>query len=121
MASTRSSTTRQRDTARKVSPETPKAALTTLARRGARIQIAGCTAAAKTFTGWAEAVDRLAQTVGVELLRRIDGKSDSPELVACLTTATTSHFRELAALPRTAANHFDARLGRAPSTARRSR
>lgn len=121
MASTRSSTTRQRDAARKVSIETPKAALTTLARRGARIQIAGCTAAAETFTGWAEAVDRLAQTFGDELLRRIDGTSDSPELAACLTTATSSHFRELAALPRTAAKHFDARLGRAPSTARRSR
>jgi hypothetical protein len=121
MASTRSSTTTQRDTARQVSTDTPKAALITLAQRGARIQIAGGTAAAKTLTGWAEAVDRLAQTVGDELLRRIDGKSDSPELAACLATAASSHLRELAALPRTAADSFDARLGRAPSTARRSR
>lgn len=116
MASTRSTTTRQRRASREASTtETPKAALTTLARRGARIQIAACTAAATTLTGWAQAVDRLAQSVGDELLRRVDGESDSPELFVRVTTATSSHLRELATLPRTATDHFDARLARMPS------
>ncbi len=119
MASTRSSTRRPRAVG-EASTETPKSALTTLVGRSARIQIAAGTAAAKTLSTWAQAADRLAQTVGDELLRRVDGDSDSPELVARLTTATSSHLRELTTLPRTAADHFDARLGRAPTDHRRS-
>jgi hypothetical protein len=116
MASTRSSTaTQRRRSAGKASTETPKTALVALARHSARIQIAAGTAAATTLTGWAQATDRFAQTVGDELQRRVDGESDSAELVARLTTATSSHFRDLAALPRAAADHFDARLGRAPT------
>ena len=115
MASTRSSTnTKRRRAQRETSTQTPKAALTTLALRGARIQIAAGTAAAKTVADWAQATDRFAQTVGDELIRRVDGESDSPELAARLTAATSSHLRELSALPRTASDHFDARLGRAP-------
>lgn len=110
MASTRSSTTR-----REASTEAPKASLTTLALRGARIEIAACTAAARVVACWAQAADRYAQTVGEELFRRVDGDSDSPELAARLTAATSSHLRELATLPRTATDHFDARLARASS------
>jgi hypothetical protein len=121
MASTRSSTTKQRPVAPEAPTETPKAALTALARRGAHIQIAASTAAAKTVADWAYAADRFAQTIGDELLRRVDGESDSPELVARLTAATSSHLRELAMLPRTASDHFDARLGHAPFEQRSSR
>ena len=121
MASTRSSTTRQRHATSDAATETPKQALTTLARGGAHIQIAAWTAAAKTVAGWAYAADSFAQTIGDELLRRVDGESDSPELVARLTAATSSHLRELATLPRAASDHFDARLGRAPSTTGRTR
>jgi hypothetical protein len=120
MASTRSNTSRQRRALREAPSETPKAALTALAQRGARIQIAAGTAAAKTVADWAQATDRFAQTVGDELIRRVDGESDSPELAARLTAATSSHLRELAALPRTASDHFDARLGRAPIDQRSS-
>ena len=112
MASTRSSTKRRR-AQRKTSTQTPKAALTTLALRGACIQIAAFTTAAAALTGWAQAADRLAQTVGDELLRRIEGESDSPELIARVSAATSTHLRDLATLPRAAADHFDARLGRA--------
>jgi hypothetical protein len=112
MASTRSTST-QRRARRKTSTQTPKAALTTLARRGASIEIAAFTAAAAALTGWAQAADRLVQSVGDELLRRIEGESDSPELVARVSAATSSHLRELSALPRAAADNFDARLGRA--------
>ncbi len=113
MASTRS-TTKHRRTQRETATETPKAELTALARRSARIEIAAFTAAAKTLAGWAQAADRFAQTIGDEVLRRIDGGSDSPELAARLTAATSSHLHELATLPRAAADHFDARLARAP-------
>ena len=120
MASTRSNTRRQRRALREAPSETPKAALTALAQRGARIQIAAGTAAAKTVADWAQATDRFAQTVGDELIRRFDGESDSPELVARLTAATSSHLRELAMLPRTASDHFDARLDHAPFEQRSS-
>src|SRR4029077_3536100 len=113
MASTRSSTT-QRRAPREASTETPRAALTSLARRGARIQIAAFTATATTLAGWAQATDRLAQPFGHELLRRVDGETDSPELVSRLTAATSSHLRELSSLRRAASDHFDARLGRTP-------
>jgi hypothetical protein len=113
MASTRPTTPR-RGATRAASTETPRAALTSLARRTVRIHVAAYTAAAKTLPAWAQAADRFAQTVGDELLRRVDGESDSPELIARLTAAANSHLRELATLPRTAADHFDARLARAP-------
>jgi hypothetical protein len=113
MASTRTTTARRGVT--HVAPtETPKAALTSLARRTVLIHVAAFTAAAKTLPAWAQAADRFAQTVGDELLRRVDGESDSPELIAHLTTAASSHLCALATLPRTAADHFDARLARAP-------
>jgi len=86
--------------------------LATLARRGVCIEIAAFTAAAAALTVWAQAADRLAQTVGDELLRRIGGESDSPELVARVSAATSPHLRALASLPRAAADHFDARIGR---------
>jgi hypothetical protein len=112
MASTRSSTTRQRRTQRETSTQTPMAALTTPARRGACIQIAAFTAASAAPTGWAEAVDRFTQSVGDQLLRGIEGESDSRELAARVSAATSSHLRELATLPCATADHFDARLGR---------
>jgi hypothetical protein len=92
MASTRS-TTAKRDAVR---AEPPKAALAALARRTFRIQIAACTAAARALTGWAHATDRFAQTAGGELASA-----------------------RLATLPRAAADHFDARLARAPIDNRR--
>jgi hypothetical protein len=120
MASTRS-TTSQRRAQRDALPDTPRAALTALALRGARIQIAVCAAATGTLAGWADSTDGFAQTVGDELLRRLDGGSDTPELVAHVTAAASSHLRDLTTLPRTAADHFDARLGRAPTNQRRTR
>jgi hypothetical protein len=51
--------------------------------------------------------------VGNELLRRVDGESDSRESIVRVASATDAHLRELTQLPRAAASHFDARLGRA--------
>ena len=120
MASNRSKT-RTHDAVQAASTDTPTQALTALTRRAVRIQIAACSAAAKTFSRWVQAGDDLAQVVGDELLRRVDGQSDSAELVTRVTQATGSHLRELSALPRTATDHFDARLARGPSTTRRDR
>jgi len=115
MASNRSSTrTRQRRAQHQTPAETPKSALTELARRSARIEIAAFSAAAQTLAAWAQAADRLTQAVGDELLRRVEGETDSPELVARLIAATSSHLRELSSLPRIATDQFDVRLASAP-------
>ena len=113
MASTRSNSTTRR-AAGSSTEVTPATALLTLVHRGARIHIAACTTATKTFTDWAQSADRLAQAVGDELLRRVNGETDSRELAARVTAASSTHLRELTALPRAAADHFDTRLARVP-------
>jgi hypothetical protein len=114
MASTRSTQRTQRRQPAS-SGDSPKGALVALTRRAARMQIAGFAAAATSLARWAQAADRFAQVVGDELLRRVDGETDSAELVARLSRATSSHLRELSALPRVATDHFDARLARVPT------
>jgi hypothetical protein len=111
MASTRSTAT-TRSAAQRASAETPKSALVGLTRHTARIQIAALTAAGNAVAGWAHAADRLAQAVGDELLRRVDGEVDTGELIARVASATNVHLRELATLPSAAADHFNARLSR---------
>ena len=120
MASTRS-IAQTRPAARIPSGDAPGQALLTLARHGARVQIAACAAAAKTLTEWAQTTDRLVQAVGDELLRRVNRETGSAELVARVSAAAGDHLRELTALPRSAADHFDARLARVPITTRRLR
>jgi hypothetical protein len=111
MASNRS-TTQEHNTAPAASARTPSQALKALAKHSTRIQIASCSAAAMTFTGWAAAAGQLAQTFGDELLQRVDGETDSNELIGRIADATTGHLRELSALPRAAADHFDTRVAR---------
>src|SRR3954447_14591645 len=102
MASTRSNRTTRR-TARSVPAETPTTAFVALVRRGARIQIAACTTAAKAFTQWTQSANRLTQAVGDELLRRVNGEADSAQLAARVTAAGSTHLRELTAPPTPAA------------------
>jgi hypothetical protein len=112
MASTRINAQKRR--APRVAPrQTPRQALAALARDAAHIQIAACTATANTLVEWARATDRFAQAAADELLRRVDGETDSAEMLARVTAAGDVHLRELSTLPRAAANHFDARLARA--------
>jgi hypothetical protein len=113
MASTRSKTSK-RTAPPAAASDTPKHAVLALVKHGARIQIAACSVATKTLAGWAQTADRLAQAVGDELLRRVNGETDSSELVARITTAGSTHLRELTALPRAAADHFETRLARVP-------
>jgi len=108
------STPQTQRTQRARSTESPRDGFVALARSAARMQIAACSAAATSFAGWAGAADRFAQDVGDQLMRRIENETDSAELIAGVTRATSSHLRELGALPRVAADHFDARLARVP-------
>jgi hypothetical protein len=101
--------TAEERSAASAAPAETSRALKALARQTARIQIASCSAAAMTFTGWAAAAGQFAQTLGDELLHRVDGETDSKELIARVADATTDHLRELTALPRAAAEHFDTR------------
>jgi hypothetical protein len=118
MASTRS---RRTSTSAAKPATTPSAALTTVAREGARIQLAAISAAGGAFSAWAGATDRLAHTVGKQVLSRVDGETDSRQLIVGVAAATTAHLDELASLPRAAANRFDERLSRASTTPRRHR
>ena len=111
MASNRSKL-ESRSAAQPASQETPRDALAAVARHGVRIQIAALAATGKAVAGWAHAADRFAQAVGDELLRRVDGETDSGELIVRVASAANVHLRELAALPSAAADHFDTRLSR---------
>jgi hypothetical protein len=112
MASTRINA-QKRHAPRVASRQTPRQALGAVARDVAHIQIAACTTAANTLVEWARAADRFAEAVADELLRRVDGETDSAEMVARVTAAGDVHLRELSTLPRAAVNHFDTRLARA--------
>jgi hypothetical protein len=112
MASNRSNL-KSRSAAQPVPGETPRDALVAVARDGARIQIAGFGAAGKAVAVWTQAADRFTQALGDEWLRRIDGETDSRELIVRVISATDVHLRELAALPRATTNQFDALLSHA--------
>jgi hypothetical protein len=88
--------------------------LAAVARRSVDVQIAAVTAASTALAGWANATDRLAQRVGDELLRRVDGETDSRQLIARVAAAASQHLRDLAALPSETSDHFDTRLGLVP-------
>jgi hypothetical protein len=109
MASNRSNP-KSRSAAQPALAETPRDALVAVARHTARIQIAALSAAGRAIAGWAHAADRLAQAVGDELLRRVDGETDSRELIVHVASATNVHLRELTTLPSVAADHFNTRL-----------
>jgi hypothetical protein len=119
MASTRTTSPKRRVS--RAAPQTPSQALTALGRHAAHIQIAACMAAANTFAEWAQTADRFAQAVADELLRRVDGETDSAEMAARLTAAGSTHLRELSALPRAAADHFDMRLARVSTNHKEAR
>jgi len=87
----------------------PRDALAALARHGANLQVAALVAAGQAARGWAQATDRLTQAVGHELLRRIDGETNSSDLIVGVAAATNTHLHELAALPSTAVDSFDRR------------
>jgi hypothetical protein len=96
---------------------TPSEAVTTIVRESARIQLAAFSAVGKGLADWAGATERLTHALGDELLRRLDGESDSRELIVAAATATTAHLYDLAALACAVATHFDVRLSRTSNDA----
>jgi hypothetical protein len=125
MVSTRSTpkqrASKPRPAAHSASTEAPRDALVAVVRHAARIQIAAATAVGTALAGWARAADRLAQAVGNEVLRRVDGEADTDQLVVNVASATSVHLRELTAVPTAAVDRFNKRLERDRSTTRRSR
>jgi len=111
MASNRSNI-KSRSATERAALETPRDALAAVARHGVHIQIAALVAAGKAIAGWTHAANRFASAVGDELLRRVDGETDSGELIVRVASATNVHLRELTALPSAAADHFNTRLSR---------
>jgi hypothetical protein len=112
MASNRSNL-KSRSAAQPARGETPRDALAAVARDGARIQIAAIGAAGKAVAVWTQAADRFTEAIGDELLRRVDGQTDSRELIVRVISAADLHLRDLAALPSAATDHFDALLSHA--------
>ena len=96
MASTRL-TAPTRDASSDAANNTPSQALKTLTRHAAHAHIASWSAAAIAMTGWATAVGRLAQTIGDELLQRVDGDTSSHEFATGVVCAANTHLRELTA------------------------
>jgi hypothetical protein len=111
MASNRS-TAATRSPTQLASAETPRDAVVALARHTTQVQIAAVSAAGNAIAGWARAADRFAQTIGDELLRRVDRDTDSRELIVGVASAAHVHLHELTTLPSAAAHHFDTRLAR---------
>ena len=99
--------------------ESPKDAVISVARHAARIQIAAVTTIGKLAATWAHAADHYAQAVADELLRRVEGETASTELVVRLAAATSSHFRDVTALPNVAVTHFSSELARTATSRRR--
>jgi hypothetical protein len=97
------------------SAQTPSEAVTAIARESTRIQLAALSAVENALAGWAQAADRLAHAVGDELLRRVDAETNSRQLFVSVAAATGAHLHDVAALPRAAVNHLDARVARAPA------
>ena len=120
MASTRFKAA-TRDAASAATDNTPSQALKTLTRHAARAQIASFSAVTIAMTGWATAVGRLAQTIGDELLQRIDGDTSSHEFATGVVSAASTHLRELTTLPRTAGTTSTSASRANRSTTRRTR
>ena len=77
-----------------------------------RVQLATMTSISRFVVGWAQSADRYAQAVSNELLSRVDNQTESHELVGRLATVSSTHLREVTALPTEVVNHFNSELAR---------
>lgn len=87
-------------------------ALRELFLHATRVQLATVTSISKFMVGWAQSADRYAQAVSDELLSRADGQTESHELVGRLATVSSTHLREVTALPTEVVGHFNSELAR---------
>jgi len=87
----------------------------------ARIELASITAASKLFAGWAQSADRYAQAISAELLGRVQGETARGELVRRLAVVSSTHLREVTALPSVAVSHFNSELTKTVKPRKRAR
>jgi hypothetical protein len=87
----------------------------------ARIQLASITAASRFFAGWVQSADRYAQAISAELLGRVQGETASGELIGRLAAVSSTHLREVMALPSVAVDHFNSELTKTLKPRRRRR
>jgi hypothetical protein len=77
-----------------------------------RIQLAMLTSLSKFVVGWAQSADRYAQAISDELLGRVEGETAPRELVGRLATVSSTHLREVSALPTDVVDHFNNELAK---------
>jgi hypothetical protein len=77
-----------------------------------RIQLATVTSLSRFVVGWAQSADRYVQAISDELLGRAEGETASHELLGRLATVSSTHLREVSALPTDAVSHFDNELAK---------
>jgi hypothetical protein len=87
-------------------------ALRELILHATRVQLATVTSISKFVVGWAQSADRYAQAVSNELLSRARGETERHELVGRLATVSSTHLREVTALPTEVVSHFNSELAR---------
>jgi hypothetical protein len=77
-----------------------------------RVQLATLTSLSKFVVGWAQSADRYAQAVSEELLGRAEGETPARELLGRLATVSSTHLREVSALPTDVVSHFNSQLAK---------
>jgi hypothetical protein len=77
-----------------------------------RIQLATLTSLSKFVVGWAQSADRYAQAISDELLGRAEGETAPRELLGRLATVSSTHLREVSALPTDVVSHFNNELAK---------
>jgi hypothetical protein len=66
----------------------------------------------KFVVGWAQSADRYVQAISDELLGRANGEIAPRELVGRLATVSSTHLREVSALPTDVVGHFNNELAK---------
>jgi hypothetical protein len=87
----------------------------------ARVQLATLTSVSKFVVGWAQAADRYAQALSDELLSRAYGETASDELLGRVAAVSSTHLREVTALPTEVVTHFNAELAKQTKSRQRPR
>jgi hypothetical protein len=87
----------------------------------ARIQLASITAASRFFADWVQSADRYTQAISAELLGRAQGETGPGELIGRLAVVSSTHLREVTALPSVAVSHFNSELAKTMKPRKRTR
>jgi hypothetical protein len=86
-----------------------------------RVQLATLTSVSKFVVGWTQAADRYAQALSDELLSRAYGETASHELLGRVATVSSTHLREVTALPTEVVSHFNTELAKQTKPRQRQR